>query len=100
LLYFSLQLSEDDGEGKEEWIDKRKIDSISWLLYDKKQRSEAMYQANDLTRSLVESAKYDLAKEVWYDVIKLLILDTVILRSTFLFSVTFFIHKYLKKKWY
>ena len=65
---FSLQLSDDDDVRKDELIDRRKIDSISWLLYDKLQRAEAMYQANALTRSFVASEKYEFAKDAWYSV--------------------------------
>ena len=65
IFFSSLDLSEDDAEGKEEWLDRRKIDAIGWLLYDKMQRSEAMYQANALTRSFIADGKYDFAKETW-----------------------------------
>jgi hypothetical protein len=34
-------------------------------LYDKLQRSEAVYEANALTRSFVAGNKYELAKEAW-----------------------------------
>jgi len=68
--FFSLQLSDGDDVRKDELIDRRKIDSISWLLYDKLQRAEAMYQANALTRSFVASEKYEFAKDAWYSVWK------------------------------
>jgi hypothetical protein len=46
-------------------MDRRKIDVLSWLLYDKQQRSEAVLMTNALTRSFVASGKYELAKDAW-----------------------------------
>ena len=65
ITFFSLELSDGDDDRKDEFIDRRKIDSIGWLLYDKLQRAEAMYQANALTRSFVASGKYEFAKDAW-----------------------------------
>lgn len=63
---FSLEISEDEAESQIEAFDRRKIDSLNWLLYDQQQRSEAILMANALTRSFVASYKYEHAKDCWY----------------------------------
>ena len=55
----------DESAAQEEEFDRRKIDSLNWLLYDKHQRSEAILMSNALTRSFVASGKYELAKDCW-----------------------------------
>lgn len=63
---FSLDICEDDDDvSNEQLIDRRKIDCIGWLLYDKLQLPEAMYQANALTRCFIASEKFESAKETW-----------------------------------
>jgi len=53
----------EDGEEDVDLLVRRKIDSISWLIYEKSQRDEAVYQANALTRHLVAMEKFDYARE-------------------------------------
>lgn len=53
----------EDGEEDIDLLVRRKIDALSWLIYDKSQRDEAVYQANSLTRHLVAMEKFDHAKE-------------------------------------
>jgi len=53
----------EDGEEDIDLLIRRKIDAISWLIYEKSQRDEAVYQANALTRHLVAMEKFDYAKE-------------------------------------
>ena len=53
----------EDGEEDLDLLIRRKIDAISWLIYDNSQRDEAVYQANALTRHLVAMERYDLARE-------------------------------------
>ena len=52
-----------DGEEDEEMLIRRKIDAISWLIYEQSQRDEAVYQANTLTRRLIAMDKFDYARE-------------------------------------
>ena len=52
-----------DGEEDEELLIRRKIDAISWLIYEPSQRDEAVYQANTLTRRLIAMDKFDYARE-------------------------------------
>lgn len=45
--------------------DKKKIESIDWLVFDPTQRSEALKQANALMRIFVACKKLDAAKQVF-----------------------------------
>jgi len=53
----------EDGEEDMDLLIRRKIDCITWLIYENSQRDEAVYQANSLTRHLVAMEKFDYAKE-------------------------------------
>ena len=51
------------GEEDMDFLISRKVDAIGWLLYDKDQRDEAMFQANALTRTLIATDKFSAALE-------------------------------------
>merc|ERR1711894_546287 len=53
----------EDGEEDMDLLIRRKIDAISWLIYENSQRDEAVYQVNALTRHLVAMEKFDFAKD-------------------------------------
>ena len=53
----------EDGEEDVDLLIRRKIDSITWLIYENSQRDEAVYQVNALTRHLVAMEKFDYAKD-------------------------------------
>ncbi|XP_076103214.1 nuclear pore complex protein Nup107-like [Mytilus galloprovincialis] len=46
--------------------DKKKIESIDWLVFDPNQRSEALKQANAIMRAFVAVKKLTAAKEIFY----------------------------------
>ncbi|PIK35445.1 putative nuclear pore complex protein [Apostichopus japonicus] len=48
--------------------DQRKIDAITWLVFDPWQRSEALKQSNALIRTFLELKKHDAAREVFQKV--------------------------------
>ncbi|XP_050395962.1 nuclear pore complex protein Nup107 [Patella vulgata] len=45
--------------------DREKIEAIDWLVFDPKQRGEAVKQANAVMRSFIAVKKHDAAKEVF-----------------------------------
>jgi len=62
---FAMEASDADAADEEEEEDvlvKRKIDSLTWLVYDKGQRDEAVYMTNRLIRRLVATDKFEAAK--------------------------------------
>ena len=52
----------DTGDDDPDLLIKKKIDVLSWLLYDPAQRDEAIYQTNILVRTLVATEKFEAAK--------------------------------------
>ena len=62
VLALDSMINPDTGDEDLELLVKKKIDVLSWLLYDLSQRDEAIYQTNNLVRTLVASEKFDSAK--------------------------------------
>jgi len=57
---FALEtlINPESGDEDLELLIKKKIDILTWLLFDKSQRDEAIYQTNALIRTLVASEKF------------------------------------------
>ena len=67
---FALEtlINPESGDEDLELLIKKKINILTWLLFDKSQRDEAIYQTNALIRTLVASEKFHDAQTACFKV--------------------------------